>query len=381
MPIKGQSIEAEIVCYNLPYGAIGFLSHLLTYYTITLLYLKRSPWLPWLRLTHSTLDKLLASLTFLATVILSLFTIVRCSQRWAFVLIAIWKLLLALTLSFCAWDAARVSTREKKYLADFHVRGGKKAQYDYDRVETGEQNDTQTAYPMQPRPMFAPPAETAKQAVLAFRTNVSWWWLFLYCLGMTIGFVGLVSLVLMTWENKDVRIVTYVFGSVAGAGILFTIVVVAGCCYCDDDDDDKSGCAKFWSVGAWTFGGGLTVCIGCVMVFGAFYSDWILGAIAHNLVGVPDSGDGISSILYWVRLLALSAFSAQLADILLLSDLVWSKTIANVCHMMLRRKWGNDFHASTFWKVINNDYEVSKFRGSLVDMKRLLRNSSLCVIS
>ncbi|MCJ1434992.1 hypothetical protein MMC27_004362 [Xylographa pallens] len=299
MPPKGQSIEAEIVCYNLPYGAIGFLSHLLTYYTITLLYLKRSPWLPWLRLTHSTFDKVLASLTFLATVILSLFTIVRCSQRWMFVLIAIWKLLLALTLSFCAWDAARVSTREKKYLADHNLKGGIKPQYEYDRVETAEQNYPPTAYPMQPRPTYSPPAETAKQAVLAFRTNVSWWWLFLYCLGMTIGFVGLVSLVLATWEIKDVRIVTYVFGGVAGAGILFTIVVVAGCCYCDDDDDGKSGCAKFWSVGAWTFGGGLTVCIGCVMVFGAFYSDWILGAVAHNLVGVPDSGDGISSILYW----------------------------------------------------------------------------------
>ena len=306
MPVKGSSIESEIVCYNLPYGAIGFLSHLLTYYTITLLYLKRSPWLPWLRLTHSTFDKVLASLTFLATVILSLFTIVRCSSRWAFVLIAIWKLLLALTLSFCAWDAARVSTREKKYLADASLKGGKNSQYKYDRVETAEQGYTQTGYPMQPRPTSGPPAATAKQAVLAFRTNVSWWWLFLYCLGMTIGFVGLVDLVLSTWENQDVRIVTYVFGSVAGAGILFTIVVVAGCCYCDDDDDDKSGCAKFWSVGAWTFGGGLTVCIGCVMVFGAFYSDWILGAIAHNLVGVPDSGDGISSILYWVRHLTFS---------------------------------------------------------------------------
>jgi hypothetical protein len=31
---KGQTIADNIKCYSLPYGSIGFASHLITYYTI-----------------------------------------------------------------------------------------------------------------------------------------------------------------------------------------------------------------------------------------------------------------------------------------------------------------------------------------------------------
>ena len=38
------------------------------------------------------------------------------------------------------------------------------------------------------------------------------------------------------------------------------------------------------------------VCVGAVIIFGVLYSDWILGEIAGNLVGIP-SGD--VRALYW----------------------------------------------------------------------------------
>jgi hypothetical protein len=40
-----------------------------------------------------------------------------------------------------------------------------------------------------------------------------------------------------------------------------------------------------------------------MLILGAFYSDWVLGALAGNLVGVP-SGD--NAYLYWVSNLSFS---------------------------------------------------------------------------
>jgi hypothetical protein len=37
MPTKGDGIPGEIKCYGLPYGGIGFTSHVLTYYTLCML--------------------------------------------------------------------------------------------------------------------------------------------------------------------------------------------------------------------------------------------------------------------------------------------------------------------------------------------------------
>ena len=43
----------------------------------------------------------------------------------------------------------------------------------------------------------------------------------------------------------------------------------------------------------------LMVVPGLMLVLGAFYADWILAALAGNLVGVP-SGD--TAVLYWVSI-------------------------------------------------------------------------------
>src|SRR5271167_1394991 len=80
------TLQDELQCYALPYGALGFVSHILTYYTITLLALQRPPWAPWRKqLHHATIDYLLAAVTLIATITITIITMVRCRNRWQFI--------------------------------------------------------------------------------------------------------------------------------------------------------------------------------------------------------------------------------------------------------------------------------------------------------
>jgi hypothetical protein len=88
LPAKGTSIKDELKCYSLPYGGLGFLSHVITYWTIGCLSYGRSP-ITTKRIKHWKFDLALALLGLIGSVTLSLITILRCRQRWNFVLLGV----------------------------------------------------------------------------------------------------------------------------------------------------------------------------------------------------------------------------------------------------------------------------------------------------
>jgi len=113
-------------------------------------------------------------------------------------------------------------------------------------------------------------------------TKKTIYWVILYIPGLTTGFVGLCPLVKENWDNDVVRLVTYVFGAVViGAGVTVTVIFLCR------RNDEGFVMAWLWGIGAALIGWG---CLG------AIYSDWILAAIAENLVGIPSSDN---AILYW----------------------------------------------------------------------------------
>src|SRR5208282_5195160 len=61
-----RTLEDEIQCYCLPYGGLGFASHILTYYAIAILTTLHSPWRPWRRIKHSGFNYILAIGTLIA---------------------------------------------------------------------------------------------------------------------------------------------------------------------------------------------------------------------------------------------------------------------------------------------------------------------------
>jgi hypothetical protein len=254
IPTKGSDLADEIKCYSLPYGAIGFASHVLTYWTLGWLFALRSPWWPWRKLKHGVFDLMLAVLQILITITVSVFTIVRCRQRWEFICIAVWKAFMSLTVGCWAIHATTI-VRSIKYAEPLRFH-------------------------------------TTSTAPTTKKRKVSPNWLWMYGAAAIVGFVGLASLVKQTWDNHRVKLITEVFGGVAGGfvGIIILIGLIGMC----TDDEDNVGVV-----------GGLLIAVGgaaglgaaAIVVLCAFYSDWILGVIANNLIGVP-SGD--CSELYWV---------------------------------------------------------------------------------
>jgi len=96
-PFGLETLTEEIQCYALPFGAIGTTSHILTLYTSLMLAHGRWPWL-WKLNTKSTLDASLARAGLLVVLGTTIATLVKCKQRWEFVLIAFWKLTLSVSL-------------------------------------------------------------------------------------------------------------------------------------------------------------------------------------------------------------------------------------------------------------------------------------------
>lgn len=157
IPKKGATIADEIKCYSLPYGAIGFVSHILTYWTIVWLSFGRKPYWPSSRLSAGKLDLCLSLIQITITVGLASFTIVRCRSRWQFILLAAWKVTMSATVGF--WGVwASIKAIKNKGIA-------------YDTVKKVEDSDTDGNKPY---------------SVFGYNSLT----LIIYFLAMTVGLVG-----------------------------------------------------------------------------------------------------------------------------------------------------------------------------------------------
>ena len=99
IPEKGEgTFQDEMKCYSIPYGSLGFVSHLLTMWTFWMLAVGKRPYWPWRPLSHGLTDVFLALTGLLLSVAVAAFTMYRCKNGWSFVLLGFWKLILSFTL-------------------------------------------------------------------------------------------------------------------------------------------------------------------------------------------------------------------------------------------------------------------------------------------
>ncbi|KAF9011847.1 hypothetical protein BDQ17DRAFT_792344 [Cyathus striatus] len=195
---------------------------------------------------------------------MSIFSIVRCKNTWQLLAIAIWKMSMSLLNGITAVHAACAILMR-----------------DFDHKEK---------------------ANTGKAA----------WWLLLYIPGMFTGMVGLMSLVVKHIHEGGVRKLTISFYCIVGGGVILLLIgiwrsitrkpkytLVNGNRKKVGDDED--------TVLVWGFGG-FAISVFLFTVLAAFYSDWALGMMTDNLIGLP-SGD--NSALFWSYFVAkrLTMFS------------------------------------------------------------------------
>ncbi|KAK3362566.1 hypothetical protein B0T25DRAFT_8905 [Lasiosphaeria hispida] len=259
---QGGTIQEQIRCYALPFGAIGFASHILTYLTVLCLATGRSPFWPRRKLTGRKLNLALGFIGLGITLPLTVLVMVRCRNTRSFLLIAVWKLMLSVTLSFMTIHAARlIDDRKAK---DSRIIDGS-----YEPVYGGY-SDASKAASLRANPF-----------------GKIMWWSILYFAGAIIGFVGVVNLVRLNFSAIwELRVITYTFGGVLlGVPMLCMLVFFY----------QRGGGGGFIKA---LSGLGLTVFAGFVILTAliALYTDWVLAALAGDWVGVPSSDN---QVFYW----------------------------------------------------------------------------------
>ncbi|KAK0745747.1 hypothetical protein B0T18DRAFT_302354, partial [Schizothecium vesticola] len=241
---NGGTIQEQIRCYALPFGAIGFASHILTYLTVLCLALGRSPWRPWRELEGRKLNLAFGILGLTITVPLTILVMVRCRNSRSFILIAIWKLILSATMSFMTIHAARIIVAMVKIAKPYSPMGG-----------------------------------------IRFRKIM--WWSILYFIGALIGLVGVANLVRLNFADIwQLRTITYVFvGVLVGMPLLAMILYFCGA-------RETNGFVGVLSGIGWT----VFVTFVLLTFLIALYTDWVLAALAGDWVGVPSSDN---AAFYW----------------------------------------------------------------------------------
>ncbi|KAF9485742.1 hypothetical protein BDN70DRAFT_823544 [Pholiota conissans] len=237
----------ELHCYNLPYGALGFISHVLTYYTIVCLYYGRSPLWPIKKVHYTKFDVVLAVVGIGLCVVMSVFTIVNCKDTWQLLVIAIWKLSMSLLNGLTALHVAIMIFND-------------------------------------------PEREVVK-------TQNAAWWIVFYIPGMLAGMIGLMNLVVKVADQlPDLLYLTISFYCIIGAGVIIGTISVIIVCFLGGGVPHK------------IFATGTLGTISAFVVLSALYSDWALGIMLGNILGTP-SGD--SSGFYWTYFVAkrLTMFS------------------------------------------------------------------------
>ncbi|TFK72842.1 hypothetical protein BDN72DRAFT_815575 [Pluteus cervinus] len=160
------SFHQEIACYSLPYGALGFVSHVLTYYTMFCLWFGRKPLWPFRPVSYTRIDIVLGVVSLIVSTTMAIITLVRCRRSWQLLTIGVWKLTISLVNSCTSITVAHI-------------------------VAGGGTKTRDTAY-----------------------------WLLLYIPGMISGMTGLISLVSHHWYIPAFKYLSYALAGVLG--VIFT---------------------------------------------------------------------------------------------------------------------------------------------------------------
>src|SRR3569833_874940 len=94
--------RAAIANYSLPYGGIGFASHVLTNRNKKNHNNKHKPFTPWRRVHHHRWNRILGCATLVATIVATSLSIHNCLGDWPFVALGVWMLTTSIASSAMA---------------------------------------------------------------------------------------------------------------------------------------------------------------------------------------------------------------------------------------------------------------------------------------
>lgn len=245
LPQSGSgSFNDGLKCYSLPYGGLGTISHLLTFYTIVCLMRGRRPLMPWKKLDRSKWDVVISAAGVLGTLGTSAVALMRCRNSTAFALLAAWKLLFSLSYGGIGIHRG----------VDQYRRGG---------GATFPKPDTKRFW---------------EQKIL--------WWVFPEAAAIIMGFAALVWIIGREWPERTPALVIICIAF----GVLAVLVIVS---------------ALFVS---YRYKKGVLVGLFAItvtpVILMPLWADWVLAAISisegGNWWGAPTSDELFLSWGYWI---------------------------------------------------------------------------------
>ena len=277
-----QCYQKDAQCYALPYGVLGFISHLLTYYSTILNALGRRPFLPGRKQERTTLNIALAFAQLVTTVIPAALTVARC--RGEFQRIAVWMVFTSVTSSLAMIIGA------SRRLYKHHYKLG------------ADPTIVAEVYPLQTHdddPEYIEPEGEADRA--ARKRERHWYivagWLIglFFLIGCLIGLSGVFRIVRDVWDvSAAVKKVTLAFFLPAFCLALFTLCLP----FAIDAGSMAGSCITLWSflMFAVQF---VMICLFATLL----YMDLILAAVTGRWSGLATGSGLVALVLYWVYFL------------------------------------------------------------------------------
>jgi len=246
--------------------------------------------MPFRPVKYSWFDLALGVVGLCGSTAMSIVTLVRCRNTWQLLVIAVWKLSMSLLNGITSIHVAllfRKASRKER-------PEGAAVEVPMDDLGTEREEQAARLTSLGPEKRGPQPSDSAVWILLckAFYDPTSYH----NCLqvefildlpGMIAGMSGLMNLVMHSEGHRGVLKITAAFCIIVGIGL---IPFIRGVFEAENEDitDFWERCGQLIVGLGWMF---VTFTI-----LSVFYSDWVLGMMTTNLVGLP-TGD--SSVFYW----------------------------------------------------------------------------------
>jgi hypothetical protein len=283
--------------YNLPYGAIGFVSHIITLYTLICLWHCRRPLNPWKPLgNHSWLRRIIGMLTSVASITFAAFTIVWCSNGTG---LLVMQGLLNASLSVllgCTTSSAGSHITEPNSSSPASNDTDLPQSQTFDTDSKSVLNKpvgsfASSVLPTENSPVPSPDSAESRTNSSQSKPRRLWYvvWVILYFPFAILGLVSPTIQINGNWDNHAVQLVTVAVVSVT---VCWSVFWIAAAVFAASKDPQLKMLPLLCMI--IPFGLGISV-----MIFSPFYSDWVLGAVTGNFAGLPISKNAVNFVVYW----------------------------------------------------------------------------------
>jgi hypothetical protein len=289
--------QREIACYSLPYGGVGFASHMLTYYTILMLFLGRRPLNPLRMLKHPERGLILSVLQLIITTVLSSIAIHRCQNEWPYAILGVWMLLISITVSILIMSSPYVSQHnEQRARMAQQGLGDEMHERPSSQHPLRERMDM-SSHDAQDKEQFYNPDKVATRGNRGRLVNVLI--AFVWFLGSAAGATAIFGIITrlrdpsIMNEKGPFQTVNAILGLLCFLPFYVFICQWTNCiAFCIP----KNWRLKFVTMIKWQ--------LICVSLFALIWMDWMLGLLTGNLAGTPHDLPGAAQVVYYGWLIA-----------------------------------------------------------------------------